>query len=47
LLTGEEKADIVHRVVRGPRDVSTLPSQGVQSPREVWFLDAGAVSKIV
>lgn len=47
LLTGGEKADIVHRIVRGPRDVSMLPSQGVQNPREVWFLDAGAAAKII
>jgi 6-phosphogluconolactonase len=46
LVTGADKAEIVDRVINGPRDVKTLPSQAVQNPRTVWFLDAGAAAKV-
>jgi 6-phosphogluconolactonase len=44
LATGEEKAEIVHRILEGPRDPDTLPAQLI-SPTDgtlTWILDSAA-----
>jgi 6-phosphogluconolactonase len=47
LVEGEEKADIVARVLEGPRDPHTLPSQGIAPAGELnWLLDRPAASKL-
>lgn len=48
LVTGEDKAARVQEIVNGPRDVHNVPATGVE-PTDgelVWFLDAGAASKL-
>jgi 6-phosphogluconolactonase len=47
LVEGGEKADIVARVIEGPRDPRQLPSQGIAPAGElVWLLDRAAASKL-
>ena len=44
LVAGDDKAERVHEVLNGPRDVQRLPAQGVapQSGELKWFLDEAA-----
>lgn len=48
LVQGAEKADIVARVLHGPRDVRALPAQGVapQAGTLTWLLDSAAAKKL-
>ena len=48
LVAGEEKASVVHEVLRGPRDPARLPAQLV-APTEgrlTWLLDAAAAARL-
>jgi 6-phosphogluconolactonase len=45
LVTGEDKADALVRVLRGPRDPLHVPSQ-IESPEMTWYLDILAVAKL-
>ncbi|BCM91614.1 6-phosphogluconolactonase [Abditibacteriota bacterium] len=48
LVTGEDKAGRVQEIINGPRDVHNLPATGI-APTDgelIWFLDAGAASKL-
>ena len=46
LVSGEEKAETLRRVLEGPRDVDALPAQGVQPPRgeTVFLVDRAAAA---
>lgn len=48
LVTGPEKAGIVHRVLDGPRRPEQLPAQRIvpSSGRLRWFLDAAAATEL-
>ena len=48
LVQGADKADIVARVLEGPRDPKLLPAQGVAPERGTltWLLDAAAATKL-
>jgi 6-phosphogluconolactonase len=48
LVSGGGKADIVARVLQGPRDPTVLPAQCVEplDSRALWLLDAEAASKL-
>jgi 6-phosphogluconolactonase len=48
LVEGQEKADIVARVLEGPLDPAVLPAQGVASTKGdvLWMLDRAAASKL-
>jgi len=48
LVSGAAKADIVARVLQGPRDPTVLPAQivGPADSRPLWLLDAEAASKL-
>ena len=48
LVAGEDKADAVHTVIRGPLDVDSYPAQVVRQAQGTvsWFLDKGAASKL-
>jgi 6-phosphogluconolactonase len=41
LATGQEKAEALHTVLRGPRDPMKAPSQ-IASPEMLWYVDQGA-----
>jgi 6-phosphogluconolactonase len=41
LATGDEKADAIHRVLRGPRDLLHVPSQ-IALEGSVWYVDKSA-----
>lgn len=48
LVEGDQKADIVAKVLEGPRDVTNLPAQGV-TPADgelMWLLDRPAASRL-
>jgi 6-phosphogluconolactonase len=48
LVAGEEKAAVVHEVLRGPRDPAQLPAQLI-APTEgrlTWLLDAAAAARL-
>lgn len=49
LISGQEKADIVARVLQGPREWSALPAQGIalEAGRLIWLLDETAASRLV
>lgn len=44
LVTGEDKADRLHKVLHGPRDIEAQPVQGVmpETGELVWWLDQSA-----
>jgi len=46
LVEGKEKADVLARVLEGPRDITSLPAQGVAPARGtlVWLADHAAAS---
>ncbi len=48
LVTGEGKAEMLHKVLDGPIDVDTLPSQAIRPTRGRlrWFVDAAAASRL-
>jgi len=48
LVTGEDKAEAVQTVIRGPLDIETYPAQVVREAQGSvsWFLDQGAASKL-
>jgi len=48
LVNGEGKAETLHRVLDGPVDVDTLPSQVIRptSGRLRWFVDEAAASRL-
>jgi len=47
-VTGEDKADVVARVLEGPPDAERLPAQAVrpESGSVVWLLDRAAASRL-
>lgn len=45
LATGPDKADALHKVLRGPRDPFQYPSQ-IASPDMVWYTDKAAVAQL-
>jgi 6-phosphogluconolactonase len=45
LATGEEKADALRRVLKGPFDPLNLPSQ-IASPDTIWYIDKSAGEKL-
>jgi 6-phosphogluconolactonase len=47
LVSGEEKAATLHRVLENPRDVETYPAQGVVpiAGRLLWLADDAALGK--
>jgi 6-phosphogluconolactonase len=48
LAAGEDKAEAIHTVIRGPYDPEAYPAQVVRSAQGTvtWFLDKGAASKL-
>lgn len=48
LVEGSEKADILKRVVEGPRDVERYPAQGIApaSGDVTWLVDAAAAARL-
>lgn len=48
LVSGGEKADILHRVVEGEEDVEKYPAQGVKplKGRLMWWADSAAASRL-
>ena len=46
MVTGKDKADVVARVLEGPRAVADLPAQGVEPAHGtlVWLLDSAAAA---
>jgi len=44
LVTGQEKAAMLHRVLDGPRDPDALPAQSITAARATWLADAAAAS---
>jgi 6-phosphogluconolactonase len=46
LVSGEEKMDVLRRVIEGPRDVARLPAQGVAPAGGdcVWLVDRAAAA---
>jgi 6-phosphogluconolactonase len=48
LVEGSEKADILKRVVEGPRDVERYPAQGIAPTGGdlVWLVDAAAAARL-
>ncbi len=46
LVTGEEKAPVVHRVLEGPRDAESIPAQLIAPAHGTltWILDSAAAS---
>jgi len=48
MVTGEDKADTVWRVLRGPHDIDALPAQGIQPDRGelIWMLDQAAARRL-
>lgn len=45
LVTGPDKAEALHKVLRGPHDLSQIPSQ-IASPDTVWYVDKAAASRL-
>jgi 6-phosphogluconolactonase len=45
LVTGADKADALHAVLRGPRDVAQYPAQ-ISSQAMIWFIDEAAGAKL-
>jgi 6-phosphogluconolactonase len=45
LATGEEKAEALRKVLRGPFDPLNIPSQ-IASPDTVWYIDRSAAPKL-
>lgn len=45
LATGEEKAEALHQVLRGPFDPMKTPSQ-IAPPEMAWYIDRGAAAAI-
>jgi len=45
LATGEEKAEALRKVLRGPVDPLNIPSQ-IASPDTVWYIDRSAAAKL-
>ena len=45
LVTGPEKADALHEVLRGVRDTKLWPAQ-ISSPVMMWFIDEAAAAKL-
>jgi len=48
LAAGEDKAEAIHTVIRGPLDVESYPAQVVREAQGTvsWFLDKAAASKL-
>jgi 6-phosphogluconolactonase len=48
LVSGEEKAEVLHRVLEEPREVDRLPAQGVTPSRGecVWLVDRAAAAAL-
>jgi 6-phosphogluconolactonase len=45
LATGPDKADALHKVLRGPRDPFQWPSQ-ISSPDMAWYIDKAAAAQL-
>ncbi len=48
VVSGEDKADVLHRVLRGPRQPVVLPAQAIRpaAGRATWLLDRAAAAKL-
>jgi len=44
LVSGQGKAEMLHRVLMGPRDPDALPAQAIATARTTWLVDAAAAS---
>jgi 6-phosphogluconolactonase len=49
LVSGADKAGILHRVLQGPRQPVVLPAQAIRPAERpaLWLIDAGAAAKLV
>ena len=45
LVTGADKAEALHAVLRGPRDTEKYPAQ-IASSAMIWFIDEAAAAKL-
>ena len=45
LVTGPDKADALHKIFRGPHDLSQIPSQ-IASTDTVWYIDKAAAGAL-
>ncbi len=48
LVSGDDKAEILHRVLQGPRQPIVLPSQAIRPSERpaLWLIDAAAAAKL-
>ena len=48
LVSGADKAEILHRVLQGPRQPVVLPAQAVRPTERpaFWLIDTGAAAKL-
>ena len=48
LVSGADKADVLHRVLQGPRQPIVLPSQAIRPTERpaLWLIDAAAAAKL-
>ena len=48
LVSGDDKAEVLHRVLQGPRQPIVLPAQAIRPSEKpaLWLLDAAAASKL-
>jgi 6-phosphogluconolactonase len=48
VVTGDDKAEILHRVLQGPREPVVLPAQAIRPSERpaIWLLDRAAAAKL-
>ncbi len=48
LVSGDDKAEVLHRVLQGPRQPIVLPAQAIRSSEKppLWLIDAAAAAKL-
>ena len=46
LVAGQGKAEMLHRVLDGPRDPEALPAQAIATARATWLVDAAAAAQL-
>jgi 6-phosphogluconolactonase len=48
LVSGDDKADVLHRVLQGPRQPIVLPAQSIRPTEKpaLWLIDAAAAAKL-